>query len=402
MRPLEGVKIIDMTTMLAGPMCTRILAEWGADVIKVESLTGDVWRTMFGTATCPCTPVANPCFDAENLNKRYVSLDLRSREGMGVLHEMLSQADVFVSNYRLGALEAMGLTYDQLKEKYPGLIHAMVLGYGAEGPEKDRGGYDYTSFYARTGFMADLAPAGGPPVMTIAGLGDHVVATALAGGISAALYKKAVTGQGEKVDVALTQAGVFILQTGLLNAFYGKEYPRDRYDPSQATSNTYQCSDGEWFYLATSDYRKFPELCKVLGIPEVADDPRFGIRENFFKLENKRALTEIFERLFLTKPLPYWHQLLDDAGMPHEPCAHMKDVPYDPMVQANHFADIHEYPDGTKTVFANGPVHFASIAPASIPHRTSGAIGRDTDEVLGEFGISAERLKALREQGAIK
>lgn len=402
MKPLEGATVLDMTTMLAAPMCTRILAEWGANVIKVESLTGDVWRTMFGTATCPCTEVANPCFDAENLNKRYISLDLRSEEGMAVLHELLSKADVFVSNYRLGALEAMGLSYEQLKDKYPGLIHASVLGYGAEGPEKDRPGYDYTSFYARSGFMADLAPAGGPPVMTVAGLGDHVVATALAGGIAAAMYKKSKTGLGDKVDVALLQAGVFILQTGLLNAFYGKEYPRDRYDPSQATSNTYQCSDGEWFYLATSDYRRFPELCKVLGMPELAEDPRFGIRANFFKLENKRALTEIFEKLFLTKPLSYWHELLNEHELPHEPCYHMKDVPYDPQVVANNFAHIHEYEDGTKTVFANGPVHFASVAPHEITYGTSGEIGRDTDEVLREFGYSDEQLETLRENGFIK
>lgn len=401
MKPLENVKIIDMSTMLAGPMAARVLAEWGADVIKVESLSGDVWRTMFGTATCPCTEAANPCFDAENLNKRYVSLNLRSEEGMKVLFEMLEKADVFITNYRLDTLDSMGLSYEKLKDRFPGLVHASVLGYGAEGPEKNRPGYDYTSFYARTGFMADLAPAGGPPVMTIAGLGDHIVATALAGGIAAAMYKKAVTGKGDKVDVALTQAGVFILQTGLLNAFYGKEYPRDRYDPSQATSNTYKCADGEWFYLSASDYRRFPELCDVLGRPELAQDERFGVRANFFKPENKRALTEIFDELFVTQPLEYWHKLLNEHDFPHEPCCHMKDVPYDPQITANHFTHIHEYSDGTKTVFANGPVHFASVDPASLSYSTSGAIGRDTDEVLKEFGFTDERIKSLRASGDI-
>lgn len=401
MKPLEGVRVIDMTTMLAAPMCSRLLAEWGADVVKVESLSGDVWRTMYGTATCPCTEEANPCFDAENLNKRYVALDLRAPEGMAVLHRMLGQADVFVSNYRLGALESMGLAYEQLKERYPGLVHASVLGYGSEGPESNRPGYDYTAFYARSGFMADLAPAGGPPVMTIAGLGDHIVATALAGGIAAALHKKAKTGLGDKVDVSLLQVGVFILSTGLLNAFYGKEYPRDRYDPSQATSNTYRCSDNEWFYLAVSDYRKFPELCRVIGMPELAEDPRFSTREAFFRPENKRALTEIFDGVFAARPLAYWHQLLDAHDLPHEPACHMKDVPYDPQVVANHYASIHEYADGTKTVFANGPVHFGSVDHAHLPRGTSGPIGRDTEEVLREFGLTKDELEALRKGGIL-
>lgn len=357
---------------------------------------------MYGTATCPCTEVANPCFDAENLNKRYVSLDLRSEVGMQVLHEMLAQADVFVSNYRVQALHSMGLSYDQLKEKYPHLIHASVLGYGSEGPEKDRPGYDYTAFYARSGFMADLAPAGGPPSMTIAGLGDHIVAISLAGGISAALVRRAKTGMGDKVDSALTQAGVYILQTGLLNAFYGKPYPRDRYDPSQATSNTYQCSDGEWLYLATSDYRRFPELCEVLGIPEIAKDERFGIRANFFQIENKAALTHIFDEVFKQHPLKYWIDLLNAHDLPVEPCCHMKDVPTDPQVIANNFAHVYEYSDGTKTVFANSPVHFASNDFRMLPYGVSGAIGRDTDEVLKEFGFTEERLCTLREQGYIK
>lgn len=402
MKPLEGITVIDFSTMLAAPMTGRILAEWGANVIKVESISGDVWRTMYGTATCPCTEVANPCFDAENINKRFVSLNTRTKEGMEILHRLLSKADVFISNYRVRALEDMGLAYEQLKDKYPHLIHASVLGYGAEGPEKDRAAYDYTTFYARTGIMADLAPAGGPPVMSVAGLGDHIVAISLAGGICAALAKKAKTGVGEKVDVALCQAGFFILQTGLLNAYYGKKYPRDRYDPSQATSNTYQCSDGEWFYLGTADYRKFPELCRVLGIPEVAEDPRYGIRENFFKPENKKSLTIIFEKLFLTKPLEYWHTLLTDAGMPHEPCYHMSHAKDDPMVKANHFCDEFEYSDGTRAIFSNGPVHFSSVDYKNLPHKVSGAIGRDNHEVLKEFGYSEEEITAFRAGGFIK
>lgn len=203
MKPMEGIKVIELSNMLAGPMTARILAEWGADVIKVESTNGDTWRTQGATSLSPTTEIANPNFDMQNLNKRFLSINTRTAEGKNILMKLLETADVFVTNYRVQALEKIGLTYDQLKDAYPRLIHASVLGYGEEGPEKDRPGYDYTAFYARTGLLADLAPAGGPPLMTVAGFGDHSVAAALAGAIAAALFRRERTGAGDKVDVSL-------------------------------------------------------------------------------------------------------------------------------------------------------------------------------------------------------
>ncbi|HWP50911.1 MAG TPA: CaiB/BaiF CoA-transferase family protein [Clostridia bacterium] len=400
MKPMEGIKVIELSTMLAGPMTARILAEWGADVIKVESTNGDAWRKQAGTTLSPCTKDANPNFDMQNINKRFVSLDMKTKEGSAAMLKLLATADIFVTNYRVQALEGMGLTYEQLKEKFPRLIHASVLGYGEKGPEKDRPGYDYTVFFSRTGLMADLAPAGGPPLVPVGGIGDHSVAVALSGGIAAALYKRTVTGQGDKVDVSLLQAGTFILCTGILNGFNGRKLPRDRYDCGHAGSNTYQGSDGEWFYLAVIDYRRFPEFCKVIGMPEIATDPRFSTAEAYYR--NREELTKIFDGVFAQQPVPYWHDLLDAHDLPHEILYHFKDVPNDPQVQANRYTYFHEYSDGTKTVFANGPVHFASIDPESIPCKTSGPIGCDTDEVLKEIGYSEAEIKAMHEAGEIK
>lgn len=400
MKPMEGIKVVELSTMLAGPMTARILAEWGADVIKVESMNGDAWRKQAGTTLSPCTKDANPNFDMQNMNKRFVGLNMRSKEGSAAMMKLLSTADVFVTNYRVQALEPMGLTYEQLKDKFPRLIHASVLGYGEKGPEKDRPGYDYTVFFSRTGLMADLAPAGGPPLIPVGGIGDHSVAVALSGGIAAALYKRSVTGQGDKVDVSLLQAGTFILCTGILNGFNGRKLPRDRYDCGHAGSNTYQASDGEWFYLAVIDYRRFPEFCEVIGLPEIATDPRFSTSEAYYR--NREELTRIFDEKFKEQPIAYWHELLDTHDLPHEILYHFKDVPYDPQVQANHYTYFHEYPDGTKTVFANGPVHFASIDPAAIPCNTSGPIGCDNNEVLKEAGYTEDEIKAMREAGDIK
>ena len=160
MKPLEGIKVVEMSTMLAGPMTARILAEWGADVIKVETFNGDAWRKQAGTTLSPCTESANPNFDQQNINKRFVSLNMRTPAGHEAMMKLLSTADVFVTNFRVQALEGMGMTYEQLKDRFPRLIHASVLGYGSEGPDKDRPGYDYTAFCSRSGMMADLPPAG--------------------------------------------------------------------------------------------------------------------------------------------------------------------------------------------------------------------------------------------------
>ncbi len=400
MKPLENIKVVELATMLAGPMTGRVLAEWGADVIKVETFNGDAWRKQAGTTLSPCTPDANPNFDMQNLNKRFVSLNLRSEAGHEAMMKLLETADVFLTNFRVQALEGMGLAYEQIKDRFPHLIHASVLGYGAEGPDKDRPGYDYTAFFSRSGLMADLPPAGAGPLVPIGGIGDHSVAVALVSGICAALYRREKTGLGDKVDVSLLQSAIFILSTGILNGFNGRVLPRTRYDCGHAGSNTYQGSDGEWFYLACIDFRRFPELCAMIGVPEIATDPKYSTSAAYYA--NRTELTKIFDEIFNKKPVSYWHELFEAHDMPHEVLRHFKDVPYDPQAQANHYTHFYEYPDGTKTVFANGPVHFGSVDPTQIPYKTSGPVGCDSAEVLEELGYSKEEIDAMYEGGAIK
>ena len=400
MKPLEGIKVVELSTMLAGPMTARILAEWGADIIKVETFNGDAWRKQGGTTMSPTTPDANPNFDMQNLNKRFVSLNQRTPAGHEAMMKLLENADVFLTNFREQALEGMGLAYEQLKDRFPRLIQAVVLGYGDKGPDKDRPGYDYTAFFSRSGLMADLPPAGAGPLVPIGGVGDHSVAVALSGGIAAALYRREKTGLGERVDVSLLQIGSFIGSTGILNGFNGRKLPRDRYDCGHAGSNTYQGSDGEWFYLACIDYRRFPELCQLIGHPELAEDPKYSTNTAYYA--NRTELTKIFDEIFNKQPVSYWNELFNEHDMPHEVLRHFKDVPYDLQAQVNHYTSFHEYPDGTKTVFTNGPVHFASVDPANIPCRVSGAIGRDTAQVLEALGYSSEKIAAMYEAKEIR
>ena len=400
MKPMEGLKVVELASMLAGPMTSRILAEWGADVIKVETVHGDAWRKQGGTTMSPTTDVANPNFDMQNMNKRFISLNLRTEKGKEVMMKLLSEADVFVTNFREKALEGMGLSFSQLHPKFPKLVHAAVLGYGEKGPDANKPGYDYTAFFSRSGLMIDLSPKGAGPLIPIGGVGDHGVAVALAGGIAAALFQRSRTGEGDRVTVSLLQAATFILCTGILNGVNGRELPRDRYDCGHACSNNYQGSDGEWFYLAVIDYRRFKEFVTLIGLPELADDPRFNTQEAYYK--NKTILTKIFDKKFAEHDVPYWHKLLEEHDMPHEVLRHFKDVPDDPQTIANNYGYRYTYSDGTKTWFANGPVHFGSLDPATIPFKPSGKLGADTRTVLEEIGYSDKDIDAMYAEDDIK
>lgn len=403
MGPLENVRVVELATYLAATTCARVMADWGAEVIKVEPIKGDVYRRVGGpTQLAPITQTANPAFDNHNSGKKYVSLNLRSAEGMEALHRLLETADVFVTNNRPDALEAMHLDYDSLKEKYPKLIFAHVLGYGEEGPDRNKPGFDFTAFFARSGILADLAPAGGPPCSVVTGMGDHAVSIALVGGICAALYRRTVTGRGEKVDCGLLQVGCFLLQAPIQSGYYGRVMPRTRMKPNQANSNTYQCSDGEWIFVTAMDYvRNFPTLCnEVINRPDLLKDPRFADQASYFK--HTTELVEIYDEIFKTKTQDEWCELLTKADIPCERLQHFRDLPTDPQVLANHYLYEHTYEDGTKTVFANAPIHFGSIDYANYRFQTSGPIGCDNDEVLQGVGYTKEEMERLRAEGNIK
>ena len=202
------------------------------------------------------------------------------------------------------------------------------------------------------------------------------------------------------MDVSLYQIGAFIGSTGILNGFNGRKLPRDRYDCGHAGSNTYQGSDGEWLYLAVIDYRRFPEFCELIGMPEIATDPKYSTSEAYYK--NKAELTHIFDGVFAQHPVAYWDKILEEHDLPHEVLRHFKDVPDDPQAIANHYVHKYEYSDGTKTVFVNGPVHFGSVDPEQFTYKISKEVGGDTAQVLEELGYTQEQIQSMYTENKIK
>ena len=231
-KPLLGYKVIELSTFVAAPSCGRLLRDWGADVIKVESGKGDAWRYHGSTHRVTSTEEENPMFDLVNAGKKSVVVDLKSAEGKAVLYDLLSDADIFLTNTRAKSLRKLGLDYESLKERFPKLIYASVTGFGEEGPETDKPGFDLVAYWGNSGFLNDLSIDTGTsyPILAPTGIGDVTCGTALFGGICAALLGRERTGKGDYVTISLFGGAIWIMSFMYLRAQqrYGDPFPKHR------------------------------------------------------------------------------------------------------------------------------------------------------------------------------
>lgn len=400
-RPLENIKVLDLSTMLAASSCSRIFAEWGATVIKVEAPGGDMFRNTTKTMGGPIFKDGNPIYDLDNANKQFVALNLKSQKGYDVLMKMLEDTDILITNYREKALQKLNIDYDSLKTRFPRLIYAWTGGYGPKGPEKDKGGFDYTTFYARCGILQDLTEKGHPPLNTLSGLGDHTAGLCLALAAMAALYARSVTGLGDRVETSLYHAGLYVTSNGPIMAAGGKEWPRSRYDANQITSTTYQCKDGTWLFLSGIDYdRSWPILCKnVFEHPELLTDERFSTRDQM--LNHIREGIEIIEQIFIQENYSYWAPRLKSNDIPFEKCVHFSEVLNDEQALANDYFTPYTYPGGETINIVRAPAAFASC-PELIPLQHAKKTGADTCRILSDLGYSAKDIESMNANGEIK
>ncbi len=403
--PLQGVKVLDLTYFVAGPGTAKILADWGADVIKVEPSFGDPGRGTGGTMSAPITRGCNPWYTAYNANKRGLSLNLKAPEGLAVLDKIMETADVFVTSYRTGALKKMGLDYETLSKKHPHIIWAQINGFGDFGPAKDNAGFDTVAFWARSGAMIDPAERGttiNPPI----GFGDATTSCSLSGGICAALYQKAKTGKGCKVMVSLFAQAIWNNSALVVSTQYGDEYPKTRRNAVSPVINSYQCSDGQWIFLSILEHdRYYNTLMKVLGRDDLTDDPRFCTAS-----EGKRngpALIEIIAGEFIKHTQDEMVKLLTSADIAHERIQHVKDVLNDPQALENKYVVPVANLDGTMTKQAMSPVRFTAVEPASVADIEptvkyhAPLVGEHSAEILKEYGYSDEVISDLMKKNVI-
>ncbi len=391
---LDGVRVIEMGLWVAGPAAAGILADWGADVVKIEPPAGDPMRAFFQLATGSKVD-RNPPFDLDNRGKRSIVLDVRAAAGRDAAYRLLAAADVFVTNVRPDALARLGLDPATLTARFPRLVYASITGYGRSGPERDRPGYDVGAFWARSGVAQTLAPEGTAPPQIRGGFGDHVTAIATVAGILAALYERARSGRGRVVETSLLRTGAYCLgwDLGIQLAFGKIKAPVPRTEVETPLVNCYRAGCGRWFWLIGLEAdRHFPGVARSVEREDLLGDPRFAsVRE---RRRRCRELIAELDRAFATRPLAEWAVRFDGEGVWWAPVQSLDEVVRDPQAAAaGAFVDVPTRDGGTQRAVAS-PVGFAD--GATTPTRPAPALGEDTAAVLREAGFDDAALAALR------
>ena len=407
-KPLEGIRVLDLTTFVAAPVCARMLSDLGATVIKIEHPKGDAWRESSRSFnTSRFGDQMNPIYDIYNSGKQMISLDLKSQEGKEVFWKLMEQADVFVTNTRPDALKRLGIFYDDVKDRFPGLIYALILGFGENGPEAAVPAFGVTAFWGRSGFLRDMALTDGEyqPLMPPSGAGDTVTGTSLCAQICAALVRKLRTGKGDFVRSCLYQNGIFTFGTMALATQQpgGRVYPRGRTAGGSAggVSGTYCCSDNEWLFLANGGSAAFlPRIFDMIGHPELKQDSRYVDKDEAAKPENVLGIFTLLKEVFLTKPRAEWLKLAKIHDIPVAKLNHFNEVATDEQAIANGFVEEVVYENGDKIMIPTSPIIMDSVG--KIKTRTVPRVGGNTKEVLLNLGYTEEQIDTMAQNGAVR
>lgn len=401
-KPLEGVKVIDFSTFVAGPTAGRILSDWGADVIKVERPGGEPGRYTSQQAKVPSDAAFDPYYAAWNAGKKAMAVNTKTKEGYEVFEKLLAKADVFLTNVRTAALVKMGLDFEALHERHPHIIFAQILGFGEVGPDKDNPGFDTVAYWAKSGLMLDLSEKGGAPINPVMGGGDAATGISLAGGIAAALLKQAKTGEGSKVTVSLYGQGIFQMSAPIAESQYGGTFPKSRKEPGSPLMNSYKSKDGRWFFLTVVDTRKFDLFYRdVLRREDLAD------REDLQTLQGVGAasveITAEMDQIFAELEWADIEQRLKDGDFAYDVIADVTDVLVSEQAKANQYITPVE---GHDLYVTNTPIRVEAAGKPfdyEKPNDLSyAAVGEHTDEVMVDLlGYDQATIAAFREKGAI-
>ncbi len=402
MQPLQGIRVLDLTRALAGPYCTMMLGDLGADVIKIERPgRGDDcrgWGPPFVGQPYGPYPGESAYFIAANRNKRSVTVNLKSAEGQEIVRRLAGISDVVVENFRTGTLDEMGLGYDDLHALNPRLVYCSISGYGRTGPYAERPGYDFI-IQAEGGMMAITGPEEGPPSRVGVPIVDITAGMFAATGVLAALRARDSTGEGQVVDVSLLDTQVALLTNVASNYLVGQVEPR-RYGnahPNLAPYEAFRARD-RWFALAAANPHQWARLCDVIGRPDLKDDPRFATNET--RVSNRPALLEALGEIFATRDADEWLADLEEAGLPCGPINAVPEALAHPQAQARRLVLEAEHPTAGLVRFPGFPYELSRTPPQV--HRPPPLLGQHTQEVLTQLlGYTASEVAGLRERGAI-
>jgi crotonobetainyl-CoA:carnitine CoA-transferase CaiB-like acyl-CoA transferase len=386
---LEGVRVLDLSRVLAGPFCGMLLSDLGADVVKIEDTgSGDESRTW-----PPHKDGESAAFLVINRNKRDMTLDLKAPEGVAILRKMIASADVLIENFRTGTMESFGLGYDALSAINPRLVYCSVSAFGRTGPRKDGAGYE-ALMQAFSGIMSITGEPGGAPVRAGVSFLDLTTGIFCAFGIVNALLHRVSTGLGQRVDASLLETAVTLLNyhaegyllTGAQPKALGSSHP------SLSPYRTFKCRDGQWVFIAGANDRFWQRLAPALGLPHMASDPRFAV--NIERVKHRRELEAALEEAIAKHDREPLLKVLEEAGVPATPVNTVAQVMDDPQTAARAMIQRVVHPRLGEIPVVGTPVKFSRMkAGVRTPAPQQ---GEHTDQVLAEYGYSSADIAALR------
>jgi formyl-CoA transferase len=393
----SGLKVVDLASFVAGPGAAVILSDFGADVIKVEPPSGDMWRIVYKV---PPQPRANDNYlwHLDNRNKRGLTLDLKSPKAREVLERLVKWADVLIVNTPHPARKHLKLEYEDVAQWNPRLIYADLSGFGDSGPDADLPGFDITAYWARSGLLSETRDAGAPPTWPIAASGDHATAVGLFSAIAMALYRRERTDKGSHVTTSLLAEGVWAAGVYIAGALAGATfYPlHDRQNPSNATLNPYKASDGSWFMLVVTP-DKFHALATAIDRADLINDSRFS--DTAKQATNAAQLRAILDDVFAKQPMQHWREVFDQAHITYGAILPPTEVVKDPQLQANNIVVPLEGAGGKLTSTISSPMQIHGVA--KVPARRGPGLGEHNEEILNQLGFSANEIDALHASGTV-
>lgn len=401
-RPLEGIRVVDWTIWQQGPIASMMLADLGADVIKIEErVGGDPGRGVLRSAGIDLSSLPNFYFEAHNRGKRSIALDLKKPEAREIVYALSDKADVFVQNFRPGAAERMGLDAKTLRERNPRLIYGSGSGFGRKGPDAERPCMDYLGL-ARSGIMNAVGDQNAPPQAVQGAIADQMGGTMLALAVMTALFERERSGEGQEVDASLLGAMSWLQGLSVASRLMmGFEMVRfSRTSTWNALWNHYRCADDKWiaFAMAQAD-RWWADLVRVIGAPELATDERFATMEA--RGQNSEETIRRMDEIFASRPRHEWVKVLDEGGdFIWSVVNTVTDLPDDPQMRANGYIASVEHPTHGALEMMNVPIGMSRTPPAI--ERTAPEFGQHTEQVLvDELGYTWEDIGKLQESEVI-
>jgi len=394
-QPLEGIRILDLSRVLAGPYCTMLLGDLGAEVIKVERPgTGDDTRA-WGP---PFAGGESAYYLCANRNKKSITVNLKSAAGQEIIRRLARISDVLVENFKVGELTELGLGYDHLRALNPGLVYCSITGYGQTGPDSDLPGYDFI-IQGRGGVMSITGEPGGEPMKVGVAIVDITAGLFAANAIQAALLARVRTGQGQAIDIALLDAQVAWLANVASNYLVSGQRP-GRFGNGHPTIVPYQsfrARDG-FFCLAVGNDGQWQKLCRMVGRQELADDRRFAT--NPARVQHREVLISILQEIFSTQDIAFWLREIAAAGIPCGPVQAIDQVFADPQVLARDMVWTAPHPTAGEVRLTGSPLKLSETPVAYRAHPP--LLGEHTDEVLTSLlAYSMEEMAQLRAEGII-